>query len=59
MENKLTTLEEMEIIGSGLDAALESGLEVEVIYFALDAMKKYPNMSISEAFLFGVAEWVK
>ena len=40
MENKLTTEQEVEIISKGLDAALEYGLEVEVIYQALQAMKK-------------------
>lgn len=58
-ENKLTTVEEMELIGKGLDTALEFGLEVEVIYHALLAMKKDPTISPVEAFVLGVAEWVK
>lgn len=60
MENKkLTVPEEMEIISKGLDTALQFGLEVEVIYQALQAMKKSPEISPAEAFVFGVAEWVK
>ena len=59
MENKLTTEQEVEIISKGLDAALEYGLEVEVIYQALQAMKKDPTQSPAEAFIFGVSEWVK
>lgn len=58
-ENKLTTVEEMELIGKGLDTALEFGLEVEVIYQALLAMKKDPTISPVEAMVLGVAEWVK
>jgi hypothetical protein len=59
MENKLTTEQEVEIISKGLDTALEYGLEVEVIYQALQAMKKDPTQSPAEAFIFGVSEWVK
>ena len=59
MENKLTTEQEMEIISKGLDTALEYGLEVEVIYQALQAMKADPTQSPAEAFIFGVSEWVK
>jgi predicted RNA methylase len=59
MENKLTTEQEIEIISKGLDTALEYGLEVEVIYQALQAMKKDPTQSPAEAFIFGVSEWVK
>jgi predicted RNA methylase len=49
----------MELIGKGLDTALQFGLEVEVIYQALLAMKKDPTISPVEAMIFGVAEWVK
>lgn len=51
--------EEMELISKSLDAALEFGLEVEVIYYALLAMKKDPTISPAQAFVFGVMEWVK
>ena len=61
MENKTkdTTLEEMELISKGLDTALEFGLEVEVIYFALNAMKADTTLTPSQAFYYGVAEWIK
>jgi predicted RNA methylase len=59
MENKFTTEEEVDIISKGLDTALEFGLEVEVIYQALQAMKADPTQSPAEAFIFGVTEWVK
>jgi hypothetical protein len=57
--NKLTTEQEMEVIDKGLDTAIQFGLEVEVIYHALCAMKKTPTISPAEAFIFGVAEWIK
>lgn len=60
MEKKqFTAAEEMEVIGKGLDTALQFGLEVEVIYQALLAMKKDPTISPVEAMVFGIAEWVK
>jgi predicted RNA methylase len=60
MEKKqFTAAEEMELIGRGLDTALQFGLEVEVIYQALLAMKKDPTISPVEAMVFSVAEWVK
>ena len=61
MENKTKdpTLEEMELISQGLDTALEFGLEVEVIYLALDAMKANPTLTHAEAFYYGIAEWIK
>ena len=51
--------EELEFIGNQLDIALEYGLEVEVIYYALKAMKEDPKLSPSEAFILGVIEWVR
>ena len=60
MEKKqFTAAEEMEVIGKGLDTALQFGLEVEVIYQALLAMKKDPTISPVEAMVFGIDEWVK
>jgi len=59
MENKLTIEQEVDIISKGLDTALEFGLEVEVIYKALEAMKIDPTLSPAEAFISGVKEWVK
>lgn len=51
--------EQMDAISEMLDAAMEFGLEVEVIYFALKYMKETPTASPAEAFALGVAEWVK
>ncbi len=51
--------EQKDIIDKGLDTAIQFGLEVEVIYYALKAMKENPKLTPAEAFVFGVAEWVK
>lgn len=59
MENQPSIQEEMQAIGDGLDHALEFGLEVEVIYFALQAMKKNPTLTPAQAFFVGVTEWIK
>ena len=50
---------EMQIIDQMLDSAIEFGLEVEVIYWALKYMKENPTISPAEAFALGVTEWVK
>jgi hypothetical protein len=49
----------MESIGKLLDIALEYGLEVETIYYALEKMKENPNLSPLEAFSLGVTEFVR
>lgn len=54
-----TDKEQMEAIDQMLDLAIENYLEVEVIYWALQYMKKDPNVSPAQAFAFGIAEWVK
>lgn len=51
--------EDLVVIGDVLDQALESGLEVEVIYWALQAMKLNPTMTPAEAMSLGVLEWIK
>ena len=51
--------EQMEAIGNLLDVALEHGLELEVIYYALKYMKQNPEVAPAEAFLMGISEWVK
>lgn len=51
--------EQMDAIGNMLDVALEYGLELEVIYYALKYMKQNPDILPAEAFLMGVSEWVK
>ena len=51
--------EQMEVISNQLDIALEFGMEVEAIYFALKYMKENPTVTPAEAFMLGVTEWVK
>ena len=51
--------DEMVILGTILQTAKEHGLEVEVIAWAMLALKENPKLSISEAILIGFAEWVK
>jgi len=59
MEKEMNITEQKDIIDKGLDTAIQFGLEVEVIYYALKAMKENPKLTPAEAFVFGVAEWVK
>jgi hypothetical protein len=54
-----TDKEQMEAIDQMLDPVIESGLEVEVIYWALKYMKNNPEATPAEAFALGIAEWVK
>jgi hypothetical protein len=51
--------EEMQYIDKWLDSGIDQGVEIEMIYFALLAMKKNPKLSIIEALLEGFNEWVK
>lgn len=51
--------EELEAISNVLDEALEHGLEIETIYWALRAMQQNPTMQPSEAMALGILEWVK
>lgn len=51
--------EEMKAIDEILDHAIEYGLEVEVIYWALQYIKKNPQVTPSQAMFFGVSEWIK
>lgn len=51
--------EDLKIIDEVLDQAVEIGLETEVVYWALRAMKSDPKLSISEAIILGITEWVK
>jgi hypothetical protein len=49
----------MEAINNALNGAAEYGLEVEVVYWALKAMKENPSLRIEEAIEIGFWEWVK
>ena len=51
--------QELDQIGDQLDLALEVGLEIEVIYWGLIAMKKNPELTPSQAFGQGILEWIK
>jgi predicted RNA methylase len=51
--------EQMEVISTQLDVALEYGLEVEAIYYALKYMKENPTVTPAEAFILGVTEFIK
>ena len=51
--------EQLDIIEKILDQALEFGLEVETIYWALKKMQEDPSMTPGEAMAFGIIEWVK
>lgn len=50
---------DLQVIDQVLDQAIESGLEVEVIYWALRAMKENSKLTPSEAMVLGVTEWIK
>jgi hypothetical protein len=51
--------EQMDAVKIAIDGASEYGLEVEVITWALKALKKNPELNISEAVSIGFYEWVK
>jgi hypothetical protein len=54
-----TDNEQMEAIDQMLDSAIEFGLEVEVIFWAMKYIKENPDASPAEAFALGIAEWVR
>ena len=49
---------EMKVISVLLDEAMDSGLEVEVIYSALKVMREDDSISPSEAFQYAINEWI-
>lgn len=51
--------EQLGIIDKLLDTALEYGMELEVIYFALKHAKENPEATPAESFALGVTEWIK
>ena len=55
----MNTKEQMEAIGNSLDVAMEHGMEVEVIYYALMHMKENPTATPVEAFFLGITELIK
>lgn len=51
--------DDYKLIEEQLDNAMENGLEVDVIYWALIAMQKNPKLTPGEAFVLGILEWIK
>lgn len=52
-------LNEWEVIQQALKDASEFDLQVEVVWYALKAMKENPLLTIEEAIFIGLKEWVK
>lgn len=50
---------DLEYISNCLEGAKAFGLEAEVVWAALQAMKSDPSMSIDAAMLEGMNEWIK
>jgi hypothetical protein len=50
---------DMKVIEILLDEAMESGMEIEVIYSALKAIKEDSEITPAQAFQYGMDEWVK
>lgn len=49
----------LEVIYNCLQESAKYGLQSEVVFFAILAMKTDPDMLISEAMLEGFNEWIK
>ena len=50
---------DMKVIEILLDEAMESGMEIEVIYSALKTIKEDPEITPAQAMQFGCDEWIK
>lgn len=50
---------DLSVVQFAVDEAGEWGLQAEVVYFALRAMRDNPTLSIGEAITIGLNEWVK
>jgi predicted RNA methylase len=50
---------DMKVIEILLDEAMESGMEIEVIYSALKAIKEDSEITPAQAMQYGCDEWVK
>ena len=51
--------DEIKTIGAFLEEAIDNGLEAEVVYTALKAMKEDETLSPSQAIQMGMDEWIK
>lgn len=52
-------MQDIETIRKVLDSAQIYGLQVEIVYSALLAIKERPDLSIQDAISFGYYEWIK
>lgn len=52
-------MQDIETIREVLDSAQIYGLQVEVVYSALLAIKEHPDLPIKDAISFGYYEWIK
>lgn len=52
-------LKEFKAVELVLKESINYGLEVEVVVFALKAIKENPSLSIEEAINIGYEEWIK
>ena len=52
-------INKVALISEYLEVSREYNLEAEVVYFALNAMKKDRSLSIEEAMAYGFNEWIK
>ena len=50
---------DMKVISVLLDEAMEHGLELEVIYSALKAMREDETITPAQAFQMGCDEWIR
>ncbi len=51
--------EQLDLIQQCLDSAKEFGLEAEVFLYSMMELKKDPSLTIEEAVVYGLKEWVK
>lgn len=53
------TVKDVEYIAKAMGAARDYGLEVEVVAWALFALKATPTLTVREAIDYGYMEWIK
>jgi len=53
------SLSEFEAIQNALKGAAEFDLQIEVVWYALKAMKENSLLTIEEAITIGYEEWIK
>ena len=56
---ELAPNEQLDLIQQCLDSAKEFGLEAEVFLYSMMELKKDPSLTIEEAVVYGLKEWVK